>query len=98
MVDLPADRTTVPQRLGLAVSKLNSLNYQAGWEAGPHGPRIRLNNCPYAAVWPTSPEICRLDEAILARLTASEARQVTRTAFGAAGPASCLFEIRETRP
>jgi predicted ArsR family transcriptional regulator len=95
MVDLPAERASKLHLLAFAVSKLNLLNYQAGWEAGPHGPRIRLNNCPYAAIWHSSPEICRLDAAILARLTAAEARQVARTAFGAEGPASCLFEIRE---
>jgi predicted ArsR family transcriptional regulator len=98
MVVSPATHASMPQRLAFAVSQLNPLNYQAGWEAGPRGPRIRMNNCPYAAIWPAAPGLCRLDEAILSRLTAASARQAARTAFGASGPSSCLFEIRDRRP
>jgi predicted ArsR family transcriptional regulator len=98
LVHPPPDRLAFQRRLDSAVFDLNAMHYQAVWEAGPRGPRIRLHNCPYAAIWGETPELCQLDEEILSRLTAGKALQVARTSFGTDQPASCLFEIQEKRP
>jgi predicted ArsR family transcriptional regulator len=98
LVASPAEQARFQQRLADAIHQLNSMNYQANWEAGPGGPRLRLNNCPYAAIWPEAPDLCRLDQAILSRLTSASAQMVTRTSFSPVGPASCVFEIRPKDP
>lgn len=60
----------IAKRLNLSVEKLNQMNYHARWEAGAEGPRIHFGHCPYAAVVANHPELCALDERLLAQLTA----------------------------
>ena len=38
------------RRLASTIDRLNTMHYQARWEAGPEGPRIILGRCPYAAI------------------------------------------------
>jgi predicted ArsR family transcriptional regulator len=90
----PPARAAMPRRLEHAVAELAPMHYQPSWEAGPRGPLIRLKACPYATIWAKVPSVCLLDAALLSRLTAADARQTARTAFGGAGPSSCVFEIR----
>jgi predicted ArsR family transcriptional regulator len=80
-------------RLVKTVACLNGMQYNANWEAGPRGPRLRLRNCPYAAIWEQAPELCALDEAILHRLTGRPWRLVQHINYNASTPSSCLFEI-----
>ncbi|HET6824098.1 MAG TPA: winged helix-turn-helix transcriptional regulator [Anaerolineales bacterium] len=75
--------------LNLTVEKLNQMNYHARWEAGPEGPRILFGHCPYASILEKHPELCRLDQAMLQKLTGQPARQIFRT--GKDGSTVCVF-------
>ncbi len=52
---------TLTQRLNHVIRQLNLHHYQARWEAGAAGPQIQFRNCPYAAILPEHPELCRFD-------------------------------------
>jgi predicted ArsR family transcriptional regulator len=77
------------KRLNLTVEKLNQMNYHARWEAGPEGPRVLFGNCPYALILEKHPELCRMDQAMLQKLTGQPARQIFRT--GKDGSTVCVF-------
>ena len=77
------------KRLNLAVEKLNQMKYHARWEAGPEGPRILLGHCPYALILEKHPELCRMDQAMLQKLTGQPTRQIFRT--GKDGSTVCVF-------
>lgn len=77
------------KRLNLTVEKLNQMNYHARWEAGPEGPRILFGHCPYALILEKHPELCRMDQAMLQKLTGQPARQIFRT--GKDGSTVCVF-------
>ena len=49
------------QRLVQGIEKLNSLGYQARWEAHADAPHMILERCPFAALRPEHPALCRLD-------------------------------------
>ncbi|HET6594695.1 MAG TPA: winged helix-turn-helix transcriptional regulator [Anaerolineales bacterium] len=82
------------KRLNLTVEKLNQMNYHARWEAGPDGPRILFAHCPYASILEKHPVLCRMDEAMLQKLTGQPARQIFRT--GKDGSTVCVF-VMESR-
>lgn len=79
------------KRLNLTVEKLNQMNYHARWEAGPEGPRILLGHCPYASILDKHPELCRMDQAMLQKLTGQPARQIFRA--GKEGSTVCVFVL-----
>ena len=79
------------KRLNLAVEKLNQMKYHARWEAGPEGPRILLGHCPYALILEKHPELCRMDQAMLQKLTGQPARQIFR--IGKDGSTVCVFVL-----
>lgn len=77
------------KQLNLTVEKLNQMNYHAHWEAGAEGPRILFGHCPYASILEKHPELCRMDQAMLQKLTGHPARQIFRT--GKEGSTVCVF-------
>lgn len=77
------------KQLNLTVEKLNQMNYHAHWEAGAEGPRILFGHCPYASILEKHPELCRMDQAMLQKLTRHPARQIFRT--GKEGSTVCVF-------
>ena len=79
------------KRLNLTVEKLNQMKYHARWEAGPEGPRILLGHCPYALILEKHPELCRMDQAMLQKLTGQPARQIFR--IGKDGSTVCVFVL-----
>ena len=79
------------KRLNLTVEKLNQMNYHARWEAGSEGPRLIFGHCPYAAILEKHPELCRMDEALLAEWMGGSAVQVFRT--GKEGSSVCVFAV-----
>jgi predicted ArsR family transcriptional regulator len=79
------------KRLNLTVEKLNQMNYHARWEAGSEGPRLIFSHCPYAAILEKHPELCRMDEALLAEWMGGSAVQVFRT--GKEGSSVCVFMV-----
>lgn len=82
------------QRLNHAVQRLNLKRYQARWEAHAQGPRIILRNCPYAALLPEHPELCRMDAAQLEYLVGSPMEQQARIDQMDAHPPACVFVLR----
>jgi predicted ArsR family transcriptional regulator len=78
----------VPKRLALLIEKLNAMNYQARWEAGPEGPRVLFGRCPYWKVIEKHPEICKMDEVLLQR---AMARPVAGTQKGERTHGACPF-------
>lgn len=79
------------KRLNLTVEKLNQMNYHARWEAGSEGPRLIFAHCPYAAILEKHPELCRMDEALLAEWMGGSAVQIFR--IGKEGSSVCVFMV-----
>lgn len=79
------------KRLNLTVEKLNQMNYHSHWEAGAEGPRILFSHCPYMAILEKHPELCRMDQAMLNKMTGQPARQISRT--GKEGSTVCVFML-----
>lgn len=81
----------IVKRLNLAIARLNQMKYHARWEAGAEGPRILFGHCPYAAILAGHPELCKMDEALLAELMGRPATQTSR--IGEDGNLSCVFAV-----
>jgi predicted ArsR family transcriptional regulator len=90
--DTPAGRSFT-QRLTRAVQRLNEMNYAARWEARPESPRLILGHCPYAAILPEHPELCRMDAALLEELLGSPVSQTARLERNQQGLPQCVFQI-----
>lgn len=69
----------IAKRLNLVVEKLNQMNYHARWEAGAEGPRIHFGHCPYAAIVAKHPELCKMDESLVAQLIARPVLQESKS-------------------
>jgi predicted ArsR family transcriptional regulator len=80
-------------RLGQTVERLNSLHYQARWEAGARGPRLILSRCPYAAILERHPELCKMDGYLLESYTGMEARQTAKLERGKDAVPRCVFQL-----
>lgn len=81
----------VARRLNASVEALNRMNYHARWEAGPQGPRLIFGHCPYAALIGKHPELCQMDEALLAQLVGDSVTQMFR--IGKEGSSLCVFAL-----
>jgi predicted ArsR family transcriptional regulator len=79
------------KRLVLVIEKLNTLHYQARWEAGAEGPRVLFAHCPYAGVIDKHPELCMMDSALLEELTAQSVEQIAKMEKG--GNSLCVFRL-----
>lgn len=86
---LPSGSTV--QRFNQTVQQLNQHGYRARWEAHAAGPRILLRNCPYAAVLPDHPELCEIDQALMAHLTQLPQQQIARINLMGRKPPACVF-------
>jgi predicted ArsR family transcriptional regulator len=80
-----------PAVLNQAVEWLNRHGYQASWEAGAHGPRIRLRHCPYRSLSEEHPMVCHLDACILQNLV-GECMALAQVKPAGRGSSSCIFE------
>lgn len=87
--DLPSGLTP---RLNHALSQLNLHYYQARWEANAAGPQVKFRNCPYAAILPHHPELCRLDQKILESFTGYPVKMTAQIDPGLPHSA-CVFQI-----
>ncbi len=79
------------RRLVQLAEKLNSLGYQAHWEAGARGPRILLGHCPYAAIIGKHPALCQVDAAFLGELVGAPVEQLARMEPSRLGATHCIF-------
>ncbi len=81
------------RRLYQAVQRLNELHYQARWEARSVSPQIILGHCPYAAILPDHPELCRLDALILEALLKTRVEKMAHLARDERGLTYCMFTL-----
>jgi predicted ArsR family transcriptional regulator len=86
---------SLTQRLFNAVQRLNELNYLARWEAHAEAPRLILGRCPYAAILPEHPELCRFDGYLLESLAEAPVTQTARLARDARGLPHCVFALKK---
>lgn len=81
------------RRLASTIERLNTMRYQARWEAGAEGPRVVLGHCPYAAVIEKHPRLCQMDAALLEKLLGGDVRQTAKLEVGAGDMRYCLFVL-----
>jgi len=94
LCDLPdITRKNPTRRLYAAIAALNSMHYQANWEARKDAPRIMLNHCPYAAILPDHPELCRLDSILIEQMLEAEATLIAKLVLTAQGTRHCIFSV-----
>ena len=79
------------KRLAFVIEKLNTLYYQARWEAGAEGPRVLFAYCPYARIIDKHPELCTMDAALLDELTGQSVEQSAK--IGNGGSSVCVFKM-----
>lgn len=83
-----------PKRVVQLTERLNTLHYQARWEAGAEGPRILFGHCPYAAVIRAHPELCSMDAALLSGELNTEMEQLAKIDRKPGGASQCVFAVR----
>jgi predicted ArsR family transcriptional regulator len=74
-----------------AIRWLNHHHYHARWEASATGARIILDHCPYLALLPEYPNICKLDIAIITRLNNQPMELTNQWAECPTQPYPCIF-------
>lgn len=84
----------ISRRLVAAVQQLNSMGYQAHWEARPQGPQMVLGNCPYAAIIAEHPQLCSVDAKMLELLLGAPVEQASKLQPGANGMPQCVFQLK----
>jgi len=88
----PIEGEPIQERLDRAVAFLNQHGYVARWEATPEGYLLHTSNCPYEALAPNHPELCKMDIKLVQNLLGTIPQPVSRLVEGAA---SCAYLIRE---
>jgi len=92
-------RKTQVEKLNHATQVLNSMNYQARWEARPEAPMITFRHCPYAAIIADHPEICSMDVHLLEKLLNAPVEPTARLEIDSQGLTYCGFRMeRSTKP
>lgn len=82
------------QQLTRVVRQLNTLNYQARWEAHISAPRILISHCPYASVLTQHPDIiCKIDEFLLCQLLSRSVSRITKQDKDERSEVLCIFRI-----
>jgi predicted ArsR family transcriptional regulator len=84
---------SIPKRLALLIEKLNTMNYQARWEATAEGPRVIFGRCPYAKVIEGHMDLCKMDGAMLENALARPVTKSTKSEKGAYGYCPFVFRI-----
>jgi predicted ArsR family transcriptional regulator len=82
------------QRLYQAVKLLESLHYQARWEAHALAPRITFGHCPYLLILDQHPELCQFDAILLVRFTGVPVDLLERRRPDRRGLRQCVFALR----
>lgn len=81
------------RRFKNTISYLTTHNYQPAWEARTLGPWVRFHNCPYAVIFPNHPDLCLLDQKLLAILTGGQVVQLAQIDREKPSHSFCLFSI-----
>lgn len=88
---MPEEPMLTARRFGLAIEHLNSLLYQARWEASAQGARVILGHCPYADIIERHPELCQMDAHLLQKQTGFSFNQTAKLVQNKAGLRQCVF-------
>jgi predicted transcriptional regulator len=83
--------TTALTALNGAIEWFNANGYQAGWEASPHGPRIRLRHPLYGSLVELQPILFQLYACILQNLVGDQL-EFTQVKQAGSGRSYCIFE------
>ncbi len=89
-----AEARTLAVRLQNTVRRLAAFHYQARWEAHATGPRLIFGHCPYRAVLPQFPQLCRMDQQMLKELLSTQVSQAARLEQVAPGLTQCVFLVK----
>jgi predicted ArsR family transcriptional regulator len=87
--------TSASLRFYEAMPHLNTLGYEAHWEARAGGPEIIFGNCPYAAILADHPELCQMDADLLSTMLDQPVRQTEKLVPGKLGLPVCRFITRQ---
>ncbi len=82
------------QRLFEIIAYLNRNHYMARWEAHHEAPIIIFENCPYRNILDAHPELCKIDQLILKKLTMSQIHQISKFSKDKRGILQCRFLIK----
>jgi len=86
------------QQLTRAVRHLNTLNYQARWEAHLSAPRILISHCPYTSVLSQhSEDICKIDESLICRLLGRSVSRLPNQNKDEQSEVYCIFRIAKEK-
>lgn len=84
---------SLSKRLNNAIKILNSLHYQARWEAHAEAPKLFFGNCPYRQILGAHPELCLMDRFLIEVLLSASARQNVKLGRDPRGATFCIFSI-----
>ncbi len=91
---ISADQQKSPTiRINAAIQRLTELKYKVHWEAQSEGPRIIIEQCPYAKIINRHPELCDLDNQILEHLTGIPCVQEKKISRTPEGSKYCQFQL-----
>ncbi len=85
--------TTITQRLIQAITVLNTMKYEASWEAEKDAPIIKFNHCPYFTLVSDYPELCEIDCYLLSSLTGKQAFLISKLHQISPNQITCKFKI-----
>lgn len=86
------------QRYFQAIQFLNTMNYQARWEAHAEAPHVIFSHCPYAQIIQDHPQLCKMDAFLLEELLGEEASQAAKLELTAKGTRQCVFLVGRRDP
>lgn len=81
-------------RLSSATQYLNDFFYKAHWEAHADAPFIFLGHCPYAQIVTQHPELCKMDQLLIEKLTGEKVELIEKQSRSLDGPGYCKFVIK----
>ncbi|HEY9077190.1 MAG TPA: hypothetical protein VIO61_11705 [Anaerolineaceae bacterium] len=82
-----------PLRITEVVNQLNTMDFQAHWEARPTGPQIFITNCPYAGLLAALPQLCELDRLMIQALIKMDVQQLTKIELNSTSKSACIFSL-----
>jgi DeoR family transcriptional regulator, suf operon transcriptional repressor len=81
------------QRYYQVIQFLNSMNYQARWEAHANAPHVIFSHCPYSQIIQDHPELCQVDADLLQELLGERAFQAAKLEPTLKGNRQCVFLV-----
>jgi DeoR family transcriptional regulator, suf operon transcriptional repressor len=92
--NLPPERAGhITRRLAATVEALNLMRYHARWEAHAAGPRLILEQCPYATIIADHPALCSMDKLLIERTLSQRVEQLAKLERNERGVPVCLFAL-----